>query len=157
MHDSDVSTDDLSVRVNAATYFTLDQQLIPTAQRHVGGSGIDLRAGLPIARVDLNHCYGQFSTVDGRSHHVLQAPDGRTRKLSSDEDFAYVQVHIGPDFSRRDVDGERCATARANAIEPMIALPGALNSGLGLCWVEPGDTWETSWGLTLLPPGLAPV
>ncbi len=153
----DAPLDDLTVRIAATTYFTLDQQLIPTAQRHVGGSGIDPRAGLPVSGIDLNHCYGQLSTVDGRSHHLLQAPDGRTVDLWADQDFAYVQVYICPDFPRRDGDGDAPTTGRAIAIEPMTAPPDALNSGLGLRWLAPDETWATSWGLTPSLRGSTPV
>jgi aldose 1-epimerase len=153
----DLPTDDLTVRIDATTYFTLDQQLIPTAQLHVSGSGFDLRTGLPIAGADLNHCYGQLNTVDGRSHHLLRAPDGRTLELWADQDFAYVQVYICPDFPRRDVGGEVCSTGRAIAIEPMTAPPDALNSGLGLRWLEPGEIWETSWGIILSPRSSTPM
>ena len=33
------------------------------------------------------------------------------------------------------------------AIEPMTAPPDALNSGDGLRWLSPGDTWEARWGI----------
>jgi aldose 1-epimerase len=29
----------------------------------------------------------------------------------------------------------------------MTAPPDALNSGQGLIWLEPGATWQGSWGL----------
>lgn len=149
----DLPTDDLTVRIDAVTYFTLDKQLIPTAQRHVSGSGIDLRTGLPIAGADLNHCYAQLNTVDGRSHHQVQACDGRTVELWADRDFAYVQVYICPDFPRTDAGGDVWRPGRAIAIEPMTAPPDSLNSGLGLRWLDPGEAWETSWGISLFHGG----
>jgi aldose 1-epimerase len=58
-----------------------------------------------------------------------------------DDDWEYLQVfttdiYPGP-------DGPNTAIA----VEPMTAPPDALNSGLGLRWLEPGELWEGSWGL----------
>jgi aldose 1-epimerase len=36
---------------------------------------------------------------------------------------------------------------RAVAVEPMTCPPDALNSGLGLLTVAPGESWTGSWGL----------
>ena len=35
----------------------------------------------------------------------------------------------------------------AVALEPMTAPPDALNSGTGLIWLEPGESWTSSWGV----------
>ena len=35
----------------------------------------------------------------------------------------------------------------AVAIEPMTAAPNALNTGLGLRWLEPDENWVVRWGI----------
>ena len=35
----------------------------------------------------------------------------------------------------------------AIAVEPMTAPADALNSGLGLRWIEPGASWSGHWGI----------
>ncbi|MGV8978309.1 MAG: aldose 1-epimerase family protein [Cellulomonas sp.] len=145
----ELATDDLALRIEAETYFPLDKQLIPTVERPVGGSGIDLRTGLPLAGLVLNHCYGRVHVVDGRSRHRLEAPDGRAVVLWADESFRYVQVYTCPAFPRRGRDGHGHQMERAVAVEPMTAPPDALNSGLGLRWLDPGEVWVASWGISL--------
>jgi aldose 1-epimerase len=41
---------------------------------------------------------------------------------------------------------------QALAVEPMTAPPDALNSGQGLLWLEPEQSWEGSWGLRYSAP-----
>jgi aldose 1-epimerase len=146
----DVPTDDLTVRVDAGTYFSVDKQLIPTAGRRVAGTAVDLSDGLRLAGIALNQCYGNVRIISGRGRHRLEAADGSAVELWTDESFGYVQVYICPQFPRFDAKGYPDSVGRAVAIEPMTAPPDALNSGLGLRWLAPGETWETSWGISLL-------
>ena len=60
-----------------------------------------------------------------------------------------VQAYTCPGLPRRDVDGQVSIIGRAIAIEPISAPPGALNSGLGVRWLERGEIGGTSWGLTV--------
>lgn len=146
----EVPTDELTVRVDAGTYFPVDEQLIPTAERRVGGTRADLRDGQPIADTALNYCYGKVRVVDGRGRHRIEAADGRAVELWTDVGFGYVQVYICPDFPRADGTGQADRVGCAVAIEPMTAPPDALNSGLGLRWLAPGETWSATWGISLL-------
>lgn len=143
-------TDELTVRIGAATYFAVDDQLIPVAERRVAGTDLDLRDGRPVAGAVLNHCYGAVDVADGRSRHRLEAPDGRCVELWTDESFGYVQVYICPDFPRAESTGHAGAAGRAIAIEPMTAPPDAFNSGLGLRWMASGETWIAFWGIGLV-------
>ena len=58
--------------------------------------------------------------------------------MLQDENHAFVQVFITRDFP---------GTPLAIAIEPMTAPPNAFNTGEGLRWVEPGETWTLGWGI----------
>jgi len=79
---------------------------------------------------------------DGRVRHRVTAPDGSGVELWGEPDFAYAQVFT-TDIYETD-DGKISAVA----IEPMTCAADALNSGRGLRWLEPGDQWVTSWGLS---------
>jgi aldose 1-epimerase len=70
--------------------------------------------------------------------HSLRAPDGRAVSLWADDQFDYVHVFITREFPCRGT---------AVAIEPMTAPANAFNSGEGLRWVEPGESWSMSWGI----------
>jgi aldose 1-epimerase len=61
--------------------------------------------------------------------------------LWGDESFTYVQV-----FTSRKL-ATRPAGAAALAVEPMTAPANALNTGRGLRWLEPGETWKAEWGI----------
>ena len=61
--------------------------------------------------------------------------------------IGYVQLFTHRSFATKQ-PGEV-----ALAIEPMTAPTNALNSGRGLRWLEPGETWTAVWGIR--PEGFA--
>jgi aldose 1-epimerase len=136
----DVLTEDLTLTLHASTRFEVDDRLNPVAEVPVEGSRFDLRAGKLVGELYFDDAFGGVQTVDGASA-VLAAPDGREVRLVQDENHGYVQVFTTRDFPKKG------GTGLAIAIEPMTAPPNAFNSGLGLKWVEPGQTWSVSWGI----------
>ena len=136
----DVPSEDLVLTVHASTYFEVDARLNPTAESPVDGTRYDLRRGSVVADQFFDTAFGGVVTVNGVSA-TLRAPDGREVRLLQDENHGYVQVFTTPRFPKNGGLGV------AVAVEPMTAPPNALNSGLGLRWVEPGETWSVSWGI----------
>ena len=136
----DVPTEELTLTVHASTRFPVDARLLPSDQIPVEGTDYDLRAGRPLAELDLDDAFGGVETVDGVSA-TLTAPDGRQVRLLQDENHPYVQVFTTPIFP---VEG---GTTLAVAIEPMTAPADAFNSGLDLNWLESGESWSVSWGI----------
>jgi len=136
----DVPTEDLVLTVNASTFFDVDARLLPHAELPVDGTKYDLRAGAPLAGLELDTAFGGVALVDGAAA-VLTAPDGRTVSLVQDDQHPYVQVFTTPIYPKAGGPG------LAVAIEPMTAAPDALNTGLGIAWVEPGATWSVGWGI----------
>ena len=134
----DVPTSELTLTIAASTRFELDETLLPVAEHGVDGD-YDLRAGRVLGEIDLNVTLGGLPV--GATSSLLTAPDGRTLEVWQDPDFRYVQVYTPRNFPRREGIG------LAVAIEPMTAAPDALNSGLGLRWLSPGETWTASWGI----------
>lgn len=140
----------LTLTVPAATCFEVDEVLNPTAESSVEGTLSDLRNGPVVGSLDLDTAYGALThaaPADGHGDSAwLEAPDGTRTTLWQDLDWGYLQVFTTPDFPRADGAGF------AVAVEPMTAPPDALNSGQGLSWIEPGETWQGSWGLRYTGP-----
>ena len=134
----DVPTETLTLTVNASHHIDVDDRLTPTGLTAVGGTGWDLRGGRRIAELDLDDA---FSGLAPGAAHTLRAPDGRTVFLWTDESFGFVHVFITRAFPH----GEQFVTAVA--LEPMTAPANALNSGVGLRWLAPGESMSASWGV----------
>jgi len=137
----DVPIDELVLTVDAATRFLTDENQIPISEERVQGTDFDLTRGRRIGDLEIDHGFGGVAATDGRSTQTLTAPDGRRVELWADENFGFVQVFTPRNFAADD--GPR----RAVAIEPMTAPADAFNSGEGLRWLEPGETWELEWGI----------
>jgi aldose 1-epimerase len=135
-----VDTADLVLTVPGSTYFELDDRLLPIGERPVTPD-IDLRGGRRLGDVDINLAYGDLARdADDRTRATLTAPDGRTVELWLGPGMAYVQVYTMSTYPGREL---------AVAVEPMSAPADALNSGQGLRWLAPGETWEAHWGIEI--------
>lgn len=142
-----VPTDDLTLTVRAGTYFPVDERLLPIGERDVTGTVLDLRDGRRIGGLSINTCFGGIEATGGRHRHRIEAEDGRSVEVWTDVDFGYVQVYRCAEFPRVDRVGGT-TFGGALAIEPMTAPPDALNSGVGVRWLDPGEEWTASWGIT---------
>lgn len=132
-----VPVEDLTLTVPGRTRLRVDEQLIPTGQESVSGAG-DFRAGRRIGNLLLNTAYTDLEPEDGEYRHRLQAPDGSGVMLWSGPEFGYVHVFVTDAFPAR---------SRAVALEPMTAPANALNSGEGLRWLEPDQSFAAEWGI----------
>lgn len=137
----DVPTDELVLTVAAGTRFETDARLNPVSEIPVDGTRFDLRGGRAVAELDLDHAFGAVTPAGEVSRHRLTASDGRFVELWQDPEFAFVQVFTTRIFPR---DG---GLGAAIAVEPMTAPPNAFNSGQGLRWLAPGESWSLSWGI----------
>jgi aldose 1-epimerase len=138
----DVPTADLTLTCSAHTRYTTDSRLLPTGQEEVSGQ-FDLRAGRRVGEVDLDDCYTDQAIVDGHHHIVLAAHDGRQVEVWTDENFGHVVLLTTDQFI-----SEVGQPTLAVAIEPQTAAADCLNNGIGLKWLEPGDSWSPEWGVT---------
>lgn len=137
----DVPTADLTLTVTASTHFEVDDRLNVVGEHPVEGTQYDLRGGKRVGDLHLDDGWGDVEIVDGRGTQTLEAPDGRTVSMWGDDHFRYVQVYTSRTLKTLK-EGEM-----AIAIEPMTAPTDALNSGTGLKWLAPGETWSVSWGI----------
>ena len=134
----DVDAHDLVLRVPASTAFDVDERMLPTGTRPADPA---LRAGVRLGDTTLDTGFTDLARDDdGRVRHTLTAPDGRTLTLWQGEGFDFVQVFTTSLYPGRPL---------AVAIEPMTAPADALNSGLGIRRLAPGETWTLHWGITL--------
>jgi aldose 1-epimerase len=133
-----VPTEDLVLRLDAASHIEVDDRLLPTGEVSVENTEWDFREGRRVGDMQLDDAFGELGSADGAVEHTLTAPDGRSVSVWADDEFAYVQV-----FTTGNYPGESIAIA----VEPMTAPADAFNSGKGVRWLDPGEQWEISWGI----------
>lgn len=139
----DTAADRLTLTVPATRVFNA-VDLIPTEETLVDAmdaSAPDLRAGRPLTELDVDHNYAGLDVVGGVATSSLLDDAGRGVELWQDSAYPYVVV-----FTPRDFPGAR-GPKHAVAVEPMSAPANALNSGQGLVWLEPGESWRGHWGI----------
>lgn len=138
----DVDTADLVLRSSGSTRFVLDDMKVPIRQEPVDAA-TDLRSGRRVGELSLDTAFGDLvRDDDGQVRTTLTAPDGRTLTLWQGEGFDFVQIFTTDRYPGRPL---------AVAVEPMTAPADALNSGQGLRWLAPGETWELHWGIAFEP------
>lgn len=128
------ATDDCTLTLAATTALPLRDGL-PAGQPTPLADGV-----FPLRGAELDHAFGGCVPADGddRVRHRLASADAAV-ELWADPDFGWVQVFTPDDHPGR---------GRAVAVEPMTCPPDALNSGVGLRTLEPGQTWSASWGIS---------
>lgn len=134
----DVAPEDLVLTVKAATRLVADDRLIPRSTVAVDGE-FDLSAGRSVGTLDVDVAFTDLEFDGGIARHVLTAPDGRSVSLEQDESCQYVHVFVTDTFPGR---------SKVVAIEPMTGPANAFNSGDGLRWLAPGETFTMAWGIT---------
>ena len=134
----DVDPHDLVLTVPAATQFEVDDRMLPTGTT---AAPAELRDGVRLGDTVLDTGFTDLARdADGRVRHTLAAPDGRSVTLWQGEGFDFVQVYTTTSYPDQPL---------AVAIEPMTAPADALNSGLGIRRLLPGESWTLHWGIEL--------
>lgn len=135
-----VPTRDLVLRSSGTHRFVVDKQLVPVGEEGVGPAN-DLREGRRLGDITLDTAYsGLTRDADGAIRHSLTAPDGRSVVLWQGTGFDFAQI-----FTTDRYPGQPLAVA----IEPMTAPADAFNSGRGLRWLAPDESWTLTWGVEL--------
>ncbi|WP_460798403.1 aldose 1-epimerase family protein [Microbacterium sp. GXF0217] len=134
----DADPHDLVLAVAAATQIDVDDRMLPTG---TSPAPAELRDGIRLGDVVLDTGFADLlRDADGTARHTLTAPDGRRVTLWQGEGFDYVQVYTTTSYPGQPL---------AVAIEPMTAPADALNSGLGIRRLLPGESWTLRWGIEL--------
>lgn len=134
----EVPSEELTLTVHAGTRLVTDERLIPRRTEPVGGD-FDLRAGRTVGDLDLDSAYTDLEFDAGIARHTLSAPDGRSVSLWQDENCGYVHVFVSSQFPGR---------IKAVAIEPVTGPANAFNTGDGLRWLDPGEQFAMTWGIS---------
>jgi aldose 1-epimerase len=134
----DTPLEELVLTVPAATRLLVDEKLIPRSAEPVGGD-FDLREGRQVSGLKIDVAYTDLEFDGGIARHVLSASDGRSVSLEQDENCSYVHVFVSETFPGRE---------KAVAIEPMTGPANAFNSGDGLRWLAPGESFTMKWAIT---------
>ena len=153
-----VPTEHLVLTIAARTHIDVDDRQNPVGESSVGGTRFDLRAGRRVGDIDLDDGFGGVgpASCGGQPDKTgeeagtsvlasLTAPDGRSVTIWGDRSIRNVQVFTPRNFPVEGPDGP--SLGLAVAIEPMTAPANAFNSGAGLRWVEPGESWSVRWGI----------
>jgi aldose 1-epimerase len=133
------SIDALQLTVPAASY--LDPggpAMVPVA-----GTPADFTKPRIVGATQLDTAFGDLVRgADGRAISRLETGDaGRSVELWVDDTYRYLMVYTADRVGRP----ERRRTAIA--IEPMTCPPDALRSGTDLIELDPGQSWQGSWGI----------
>ncbi len=137
----DTPTEDLVLTVSADTQLLADERLIPRSSAPVQGD-TDFRAGVHIAPLSVDVALTGLRFEGGRARHTLAGPGGEQVSLWQDESCQYVHVYVSTIYPGRN---------RAVAVEPMTGPANAFNSGDGLRWLAPGESFTISWGIDYSP------
>ncbi|WP_426998601.1 aldose 1-epimerase family protein [Pseudarthrobacter sp. N5] len=133
----DTPTEDLELTVKAATRLVADRRLIPRSSEPVAGA-TDLNHGKRVSGLGLDVAFTDLAFDGGVARHTLLAPDGRSVSLWQDDTCQYVHVFVTDTFPGKQ---------KAVAIEPMTGPANAFNSGDGLRWLAPGESFTMMWGI----------
>lgn len=134
----EVAAEDLVLTVKAATRLVADERLIPRSTAAVEGD-FDLSGGRALGSLDIDVALTDLTFDGGVARQTLTAPDGRSVSLEQDKNCPYVHVFVTDTFPGR---------SKVVAIEPMTGPANAFNSGDGLRWLAPGETFTMAWGIT---------
>ena len=143
--------DSVLLHVPARTVLHSDEHGIPVGSGAVDRTEYDFRQPRPIGATKLDTAFTDLERdEDGVARVELRRPDhdgpdrdGRDRcggvTLWVDERYPYLMLYTGDD--RPDVN------RRSLAVEPMTCPPNAFRSGDDLIVLEPGDSFQGSWGI----------
>jgi len=135
---SGVPTEDLVIHSTGTSTLVLDDRNIPVDEVPVDAA-TDLRGGRRLGDASLDNGYrGLERDAEGRAHHTLTAPDGRSVRLWQDEGFRWAQVFTTDRYPGRPL---------AVAIEPMTAPANAFATGTDLESLAPGAILTREWGV----------
>ncbi|HEY1156083.1 MAG TPA: aldose 1-epimerase family protein [Arthrobacter sp.] len=139
----DAPVEELRLTVAADTRLVADERLIPRGSAPVDGD-VDFRSGRHVADIAVDVALTDLHYEDGKARHTLAAADGSAVSLWQDEACSYVHVYVSTLYPGR---------TRAVAVEPMTGPANAFNSGDGLRWLPPGESFSMEWGIDYRPGG----
>ena len=137
------SVDGLTLTVPATTYLEPTSPAGGQAMAPVAVTAQDFTGPRQIGSTQLDTAFGGLVRGDdGRAVARLQDPDSdRSLHLWVDDSYRYLMVYTADEVSRPE------RRRAAVAIEPMTCPPDAFRTGADLIELEPGESWQGTWGL----------
>lgn len=134
---------DCDLKLAATMVAVLDEhRMVPVGpMRDIRSTGYDFRRGELLCNLELDHAFGGCKPRGGGGliKHAIKGREGGV-ELWADPDFRWVQVYTPDNFPG-------AKGGFAVAIEPMTCPPDALNSGIDLLHLDPGESWTGRWGI----------
>lgn len=133
--------DDMILTIPARSRFPIGARGIPSPPAvTLDGSPFDFRAPRPIGPLVTDECYTDLTAEDGWARVTLTAPGSHLAlTVALDANHQFLQVYTG------DTLADSARRRGGIAIEPYTCAPNALNNGLGLRVLEPGERWLSTW------------
>jgi aldose 1-epimerase len=136
--------DDCRLTLPAATAYRSDERGLPVGRVAVAGTDLDFTSS-PGRRIGAAHLDVAFTDLerdgDGRARVVLEGPAGPPVGLWVDRHYTHLMVYTGDTLS------DPARRRQGLAVEPMTGAPDLLNNHDGLRTLDPGATFEATWGL----------
>jgi aldose 1-epimerase len=133
------SVDDVVLTLPARSRLLLDGRDLPIGAARVAGGDYDFTSPRAIGAARLNTAFGEVP-ADGSSVTLSTVDGGPIVTVWADDAFGWWQVFTGD-------TAPAPRTRRSVAIEPMTCPPDAFHSGRDVVTLEPGQTWQGSWGI----------
>lgn len=138
-----IGASDIQVRIPAREYYVVDERLLPTGVARVAGTAAALHEYRPLSELALDTGYRvEPSGTPPRFESVLKVDGVGTAGLWQDANFGYVQVYTRQEYPSTH------GPVPAIAIEPQTCATDAFNTGDGLQYLEAGEAFVASWGIT---------
>lgn len=141
------SLDECVLRLDAETWVSTDERLLPTGEAPIPAA-LDFREPRLLAGTVLDDAFVDATFTDGRSWLHLTGKDGATAAAWMDESLTCWQACTG------DAIDASAYVRSGLAAEPMTCTADAFRTGDRLIRLQPDQTQTAHWGLTLSP-GLA--
>jgi aldose 1-epimerase len=140
----DTPVDECTLQLPASVWLPLDPDaMTPAAGVRPAAGDHDFAAARALAGLRLDTPFsGLVADLDGKARAVLRPPVGPATVLWVEPRLRWLQV-----FTADPADKPYPGRGRALAVEPMTCPPDALNSGIDLLILEPGEQFAVSWGM----------
>jgi len=141
------SIDGLQLTVPADSYLDPSGPAGRPAMAPVAATPWDFTQPIRVGSTQLDTAFGGLIRGnDGRAVARLDDPDsGRSVQLWVGDAYRYLMVYTA------DQVGQPERRRGAVAVEPMTCPPDALRSGIDLIELDPGESWQGTWGLRAEP------
>jgi aldose 1-epimerase len=137
--------DPLKIQIPARSMYHYNDQLIPVEKVSVSHTPMDFRVPRLLGSTQINMDYTDLERDDdGMARvHVVSESTGHRLAVWMDGAFRHVTVYTG--------ETVQPVTRRRHglAIEPMTCPPNAFVSGEDLLVLDPNETWNGRWGISI--------